>query len=270
MKIYSWDNIKSDLEKGLLIPGFEDGCGISIGSFDGLHQGHRLLISTLTQRCKEMNLLSGVISFTRPLPSFKHSSDYQGDLTTLNQRLKLFENAGLDFAVIVDFNEDFASLTGVEFFKLLVASFNLKYITEGVDFRCGYKGATDISAIKYFADDRAIKYDFVEPVYYKPGTDEEERISSSYIRTMVQKRFLSTVEELLVRPYSIELKVQSIDDGKIKIPLNQITQALPPEGVYHCRMEQTEVRLEITSHMLILEVPQSSKTVLNQVIELVL
>lgn len=268
MKIFYWNEIKSDLDKGLLIPFFKNGCGISIGSFDGLHQGHRVLISTLIEGCKKDNLLSGVVSFTRPLPSFKHAQDYQGDLTTLNQRLKLFEQAGLDFAIIVDFNEDFAALKGVEFFNLLITSCNMKYIAEGVDFRCGYKGSTDISAIKYFAENNSIKYNFVEPVYYRSGTSEEERISSSYIRTMVLKRFLSTAEQLLTRPYSIEIRFES---EKLQIPLSQIKQAVPPQGVYPARINGKEVRLEVTSDALKFEFADDSlQTPLNENIEVVL
>lgn len=268
MKIYKWNEIKDDLDSKRLIEGFEKGSGISIGSFDGLHQGHRVLLSSLVSGCKKENLLSGVVSFTRPLPSFKHSADYQGDLTTLNQRLKLFESAGIDFAIIVDFNEQFAAIKGVDFLSLLSASFNMKYIAEGVDFRCGYKGSTDISAIKYFADSNGIKYDFVEPVYYRPGTDEEERISSSYIRTMVLKRFLTTAEELLERPYSLEVEFKSPD---LKIAKAEIKQAVPPCGVYHAKYNDKEVRLEITETELQFKFEDSSfNAPLNESIEIML
>jgi FAD synthase len=60
--------------------------GISIGSFDGLHKGHRVLLNSLVQNCKKNNLKSGVVTFYRPLPSIKHSSDYAGDISTLQQR----------------------------------------------------------------------------------------------------------------------------------------------------------------------------------------
>lgn len=268
MEIFNWNDIKDSLFSSNLIAGFENGSGISIGSFDGLHQGHRLLISTLVEHCKSMGIKSGVVSFTRPLPSYKHAEDYQGDLTTLNQRLKLFTEAGLDFAIIVDFTKDFSELKGVEFLQLLVNSFNMKFIAEGVDFRCGYKGSTDISAIKYFADQSLVKYEFVEPVYYRPGTDEEERISSSYIRNMVLKRFLSTAEELLERPYSLELEFNS---DQMKIPLTEIKQAVPPSGVYQAKINGQSVRVEITDTDLTVSGTDAAfKPILNENIEVVL
>lgn len=268
MKVFYWEEIKNDLTDGLKIPFFMNGCGISIGSFDGLHQGHRVLLSTLIDNCRNENILSGVISFTRPLPSLKHASDYQGDLTTLNQRLRLFEKAGLDFAIIVNFDESFAALSGVQFLTMLVNSCNMKYIAEGVDFRCGYKGSTDITAIKYFADSNNIKYSFVEPVYYRQGTDEEERISSSYIRTMVLKRFLTTAEELLLRPYSLEVKFEG---ERTVLSKSEIKQVLPPAGIYSARINDKEVRLEITEKELQFQfIDDYDKTLLNELVEVVL
>ncbi|MCR5386154.1 MAG: hypothetical protein K6E69_03445 [Treponema sp.] len=243
MKIFDWEQIKRDIENDYTQSFFKTGCGISIGSFDGLHKGHRLLLTTLVENCKKDKILSGVVSFKRPLPSVKHSDDYKGDLSTLNQRLKLFENLGIDFAIIVDFDETFASLKGIEFLQMLVNSCNMKYIAEGIDFRCGYKGSTDASSIKYFAENNNIKFDFVENVYYDNGT-EKERISSSYIRSIILKRFFSKAQDLLERPYSLEIQMQN--DGYV-FPKENILQAIPPEGVYQCLINGTRTRVEITS-----------------------
>lgn len=252
MKVFSWDEILKSLTEKKRDPFFDRGSGISIGSFDGLHQGHRLLLTTLNRHCKKFGLLAGAFSFVRPLPSFKHSEDYQGDLTTLDQRLSLFEQLGLDFVIIADFTQDFASRTGVEFLQLLSDACNMQYIAEGIDFRCGYKGSTDATAIKYYSDNNNIKYDFVEPVFFKPGTDEEERISSSYIRTMILKRFLSTANELLTRPYSLELSgLMLTENGTYVCFTDEIKQALPPVGAYQCKCAQSEVRVEITEDRIV-------------------
>ena len=50
---------------------FKQGCGISTGSFDGLHLGHRFLLNKLVEECKSQGLASGVITFKRPLPALK-------------------------------------------------------------------------------------------------------------------------------------------------------------------------------------------------------
>lgn len=252
MKIYFWKDIFENphfAEADFFAPG----CGITVGSFDGIHQGHSLLLKTLVNNCEKKGFLKGVVTFTRPLPSIKHSADYAGDVSTLNQRMKLLEAYGIDFVIISDFEQSFSELSGVQFFTKLIERCNLKLIAEGVDFRCGYKGATDASAIRYFAEDNGLESFFVEPVFYKPGTDEEERISSSYIRQMIKKGFLATVEELLKRKYELDFTATEVYDGIID--RKSVLQVLPPEGVYHCKNEMGEpVRVEISGKNIKLDI----------------
>lgn len=255
MKIFTWNEIKDDIERDYSKSFFKQGSGISIGSFDGLHKGHRVLLNTLVDYCRKNKLLSGVVSFSRPLPSVKHKEDYQGDISTLDQRLKLFESLGIDFAIIVDFDDDFASIKGIEFLQMLVNGCNMKYLAEGIDFRCGHLGSTDASSIKLFAENNNVKYDFVDPVFYNNGT-EEDRISSSYIRSMVLKRFFSTAEELLERPYSIQIPVNT--EGQV-FSREITSQAIPPEGAYRCMLDGEEIRVEITENDIICHFTDSQK-----------
>ena len=198
------------------------------------------LLSELKDRCKAKGLFAGVVTFSRPLPGIKHSSDYKGDLSTLNQRLALFEELGIDFAIIVDFDDSFASMMGADFLNILLNVCNMELIAEGIDFRCGYKGATDAQAIRYWAEKNKIEAIFVDPVYFHAGTEDEERISSSYIRTMLSKGFFMTAQELLERPY--ELDIAAIR----RLAPEKTPQLLPPDGLYRTENEKGElVRLEI-------------------------
>lgn len=60
MKIFSWNEIEKILESDYSHPYFKNGSGISIGSFDGIHKGHKLLLTTLIEKCRDLHLLSGV------------------------------------------------------------------------------------------------------------------------------------------------------------------------------------------------------------------
>lgn len=240
MKIFHWNDLLKDNSHA---PYFAKGCGISIGSFDGLHKGHRLLLSSLIQGCKSQNLLKGIFTFPRPLPSIKYSGDYLGDICTLKQRLLFFEELGIDFVIIADFDNEFAQKTGIEFLSTLCDICNMKLLAEGVDFRCGYKGATDVQAIKYFAENNDLKTIFVDPVFYNDGSGVE-RVSSSYIRQMIKDGFLSTVEELLDRPYELDIS----DFNQTKINKKNILQVLPPEKIYHCNKKDKDIRVEITDN----------------------
>jgi len=263
MQIFTWNDIADYLNTGIPHPYFEKGTGISVGSFDGLHLGHRALLECLVKNCKERNLSPGVISFKKPLPAIKHKEDYAGDVSTLNQRLEIFEELGIEFAIIIDFDESFATLLGTDFLNILINGCNMQFIAEGVDFRFGYKGATDVSALKYFAQQNNIGTAFVEQVIFNEGNSEEERVSSSCIRTMVQKGFFATVEQLLVRPYEIEIDVQKLEKEKDLYQINKksITQVLPPDGVYTCKNEKGDnIRLKIKDDRLSLS-EESSKII---------
>ena len=238
MKVFSWSDILNILNSGAEEPFFKKGSGISVGSFDGLHSGHRVLLKRLVNKCALDEYVPGVVTFSRPLPSVKHAFDYSGDISTLNQRLKLFEELGIQFVIIVDFDDSFASMLGSDFLNVLVNVCNMQLLGEGIDFRCGYKGATDVQAIKYWAEKNNIETFFVDSVYYKEGSALEERISSSYIRKMIQKGFFTTVAELLERPYELDFSILN--------NAGQFTQVLPADGVYRVKSENNEdIRLEI-------------------------
>ena len=83
MKIFTWNDILKSLDTGSNDSFFKERCGISVGSFDGLHLGHRKLLSTLIEDCNKNHLKKGVVSFSRPLPSLKHSKDYSGYISSL-------------------------------------------------------------------------------------------------------------------------------------------------------------------------------------------
>ena len=208
MKTFFWNDIKNS--DGLTL--FPEGTGISVGCFDGIHLGHRTLLKALVEECTSRKLTPLIITFSKPLPGIKHTEDYMGDLCTLKQRLELFEQLGVNNVVIVDFDDDFAHIPGTEFLLMLKKCCNMRFIAEGIDFRCGYKGATDNQAIKYFCQQNDVGLRFVNPVYFREGTDEEERVSSSFIRQMIKKGFFSTVNELLARPYELRLEDVAVND----------------------------------------------------------
>ena len=259
MKLFTWNDILSILN-GDTNADFLGGVktGISVGSFDGLHKGHRKLLGELLTAGRARGLACGVLTFSRPLPGIKHSGDYMGDLTTLDQRLKLFEELGLDFAIVVDFDDSFSSMMGADFLNILLNVCNMELLAEGIDFRCGFKGATDAQAIRYWAEKNGVETVFVDPVYFKEGTDEEERISSSYIRKMLSRGFFTTAQELLERPY--ELDIAAIR----RAASEKSTQLLPPDGLYRTENEKGElVRLEIKDGKIV-DLPECDKVVFNQ------
>lgn len=221
MQIFHWKEIQKLFENKHQLFADEDfSSGISVGSFDGIHLGHSLLIKNLKKSADKSGLKTGIVTFSRPLPSLKFSSTYKGDITTLQQRLQIFDKNGIDFVILVDFSDSFASLSGDVFFEILKKVCNLKYLVEGVDFRCGYKGAFDAASIKSWCENNKVAVDFIKPVIYKSESEGEIRISSSYIRSKIADGDFFTVNQLLDRCYELEL------------PVENSVQILPRDGFY--------------------------------------
>jgi len=245
MKLYTWNDILSILngDKNNDFCGGER-TGISTGCFDGLHKGHRRLISELVKGCRKKKLLPGIVTFKRPLPGIKHSNDYKGDLMTLNQRLSVFEELGIEFVIIVNFDDSFSSMMGADYLNILANVCNMELLAEGIDFRCGYKGAMDAQAIKYWAKQNKVECLFVDPVYCFEASSEEERISSSYIRNMLSKGFFTSANQLMEAPYALD--IEEIRKNQNETGLASTNQILPPDGIYRTESEKGDlVRLEI-------------------------
>ena len=241
MQVLSWND--SDFPQFL---GKET--AVTIGSFDGLHKGHRMLVDTLTRISAEKHYVPAVITFTRPLPAIKHAGDYAGDISSLPQRLALFEQLGIESVILVDFTEQFAALSGEDFLTRLVESMNMKCLVEGFDFHCGYKGKTTRKEIEAWAAAAHVETHFVPPVYCKTKDGKTARISSSFIRHMILDGDFSAAAELLTRTYELDLA----EIRRAAATNSAFTQLLPPDGSYRALSESSEpISIEIKAGKLI-------------------
>ena len=120
MKIFYWQEILS----GKFADFFENGCALTVGSFDGPHNGHKILFSDVISFAKSHNILKGIITFSQSISKIKHRDEFPGNITTLHQRLSFFEKKSFDFVVIIDFTENFSKISGADFFTILSASFS--------------------------------------------------------------------------------------------------------------------------------------------------
>jgi riboflavin kinase/FMN adenylyltransferase len=120
----------------------------TVGMFDGVHRGHRLLFERVFEDAKTLNARSAVVTFD-PHPLEVLAPDKAPCmLTTLEQRLRLFEEAGFDVALVLPFNRELAELSPEQFAKAaLVDELNVRKILVGADFRFGHDRAGDIGTL---------------------------------------------------------------------------------------------------------------------------
>ena len=222
-----------------------NGCVLSIGNFDGVHLGHQQILARLINKSIELGLPSVVMLF-EPQPR-EFFAKKTGDLTACNvparlmrlrDKLKYLEKSGVDFVLCVRFSERFAKLTAEEFIQdLLVKQLKVRYLSVGDDFRFGAKRVGDYHTLQ----EAGKTFDFTVEESHTHSF-EQDRISSSLIRELLQKDKLALVKKLLGKPYSVAGRVahgnklgRTIGFPTANIMLNRLV--VPIHGVYAVKVE---------------------------------
>lgn len=176
-----------------------EGCVATIGNFDGVHLGHRMILERLRARGKALGVPSCVIIFEpQPLEYFR-PEQAPIRLTRLRDKLELFAEAGVDQVLCIAFNRRFQQLSADDFVrKVLVQALNIKHLQVGDDFRFGCDRSGDYA----FLQQAGVEHGFsVEPT--QTVTLNQQRVSSTLIRETLAAGDFATAAQLLGRPYSI-------------------------------------------------------------------
>jgi len=209
---------------------------VTIGVFDGVHQGHIFLLDTLVSRARETGGESVVITF-EPHPRIVLSSNKKNIsfLSTPEEKKKLLERSGIDHLVIIHFTKSFSRMRACDFVeKVLVAETGTRYLIIGHDHHFGYRGEGDYNTI----ENCAVSAGFM--VEQLTGyTTDEVMISSSAIRNALMLGRIEEANRWLGYNYSLKGKVvggRKIG-RKIGYPTANIRpgdkyKLIPADGVY--------------------------------------
>ncbi len=126
---------------------------ITIGTFDGVHIGHRKILERLTNNAKSLNLKSTVLTFfPHPRVVLQKDADIKL-LNTIEEKIKILQNTGLDILIIHPFDKEFSRLTATDFVRdILVNSLNTKKIIIGYDHRFGRNRNANINDLIAFGN----------------------------------------------------------------------------------------------------------------------
>ena len=235
MDVFSWDDILHGAA------GIKPRTtALTVGGFDGPHEGHRALCLSVIQSAQKRHLQSAVVTFKRSPRSFKQKADYSGDISSLRLRLKVFEQWGFSFAVVIDFSIDFSKIKGIDFLRILAERCGMRFFSVGETFRCGYQNDVGKEEIDAFAAENGI--DFVP---LRSMEQNGQCISSSAVRKAVVLGDLERAKLLLGRPFEIDCMqfCQNTGDGGIVLTdgkalpdgsgaLKKNVKLLPPCGTY--------------------------------------
>ena len=208
---------------------------VTIGTFDGLHQGHQKIFSRLINSAKTKNLSSVILTFfPHPRIILNKYNDIKM-IDTLDEKILHLDKIGIDSLIIHPFDKDFSLLTANQFIKeFLVDQLKIKHIIIGYDHRFGKGREASVTDLKNYSND----LDFtVEEI--KAQEIEKITISSTKIRNSINEGDLITAQKYLGRYFKLTGKVVKGDGlGKrINYPTANIFieenyKIIPKDGVY--------------------------------------
>ena len=177
---------------------------ILIGNFDGVHLGHQKLFKLAQSYKKKYNLKIGVINFN-PMPKmFFNQSLKNFRLSSITQKLNLLDSQGIDFIVTKKFDKAFSKTKSINFIRnILSKKLNARFIFVSNNFRFGNKREGDVKLL--IKNENFFNYKVVKP---KPLIIDKKIVSSSLIRSYLEKGMLEKVNKFLNRKWSIEGIVQ--------------------------------------------------------------
>ncbi len=208
----------------------------TIGVYDGVHRGHHRVIADLRDRAAAHDLVATVVTFREHPVTVLAPERVPPQLTTLEQKLELFRDLGVDQVALLEFDDGLRHLSPDDFVeRILVSGLDVAHVAVGEDFRFGYQQQGNVERLGTLG----VRHDFsVTPVTL---VGDEQPFSATGIRVALAGGDLATVEAQLGRRFQIRGVVVHGDGRGRQIGFATANlelhphQALPAHGVYAVR-----------------------------------
>ncbi|WP_127793060.1 bifunctional riboflavin kinase/FAD synthetase [Agromyces sp. LHK192] len=155
---------------------------VTIGKFDGVHQGHREIIGRLRRIADAEGLVAAVATFDRNPLALLAPDKCPDPLVSVRQKLELLATTGVDAALLLPFDRALASLPAEEFVeRVLVDALHAKAVLVGSDFRYGARAAGDVALLVELGERHGFTVEVVDDVM----PDGQRRVSSTWVRDLL-------------------------------------------------------------------------------------
>lgn len=209
---------------------------ITIGTFDGVHLGHQMLIRQMNSLAKNVNGQSVIFTFY-PHPRLVLSNRHQNLrlITTLDEKIQQLEKAGVDHLIVFPFDKQFSELTYTDFIEnILLKKLNLHTLFVGYDHKLGRNREGTYQNILALANKKQFNVEKTDTFSLN-----NEKISSSKIRTALQNGDIEKANQYLGYTFQIKGRVargnqigQKLGYPTANIEANDIHKLIPQMGVY--------------------------------------
>ncbi len=212
-----------------------DGTWLTIGSFDGVHRGHRAILRKLVAGAHAAGAPAAVLTFHPHPATVLRGRSGPFYLTTPAERAELLAGLGVDVVITQLFDRQLAAQSAREFVERLVGRLGMRHLYIGQDFALGRGREGDLPALRRLGKELGFVVNVMRPIRL-----EGQVVSSSRIRSALAEGDLRTVQRLLGRSYTVDGEVVT-GDGRgrtIGIPTANLNiwegRLLPKVGVYAC------------------------------------
>jgi riboflavin kinase/FMN adenylyltransferase len=208
---------------------------VTIGKFDGVHQGHRAVIDRIRSIAESDGLKAVVVTFDRNPLALLAPEKCPDALVSVRQKLELLATTGVDATLLLPFDRALASVPATEFVeRVLVDGLNAKAVLVGSDFRYGARGAGDVDLLV----DLGAKFGFSVEVVDDVRPAGERRVSSTWIRELLAEGDVRQATRLLGHAPTVSgIVVHGAARGReLGFPTANLTPEseglIPADGVY--------------------------------------
>ena len=215
---------------------------LALGTFDGVHRGHRELLETGIDYAREFGIQLRACTFDRhPLEIIRPEAAPKV-LTTVAEKAELMAQVGVDEMQLIPFRRETADMEPEDFLEMLRRMVDLRAVVAGWNYTFGRGGRGDADMLRRDGEKHGYDVLILPPVTAENGTV----LSSTVIRERIEQGLIPEAEEMLGHGYQLKGRVR---DGKhlgrrIGVPTANVAvsprKQLPAFGVYPCFMETAE------------------------------
>ncbi|MHA4817405.1 bifunctional riboflavin kinase/FAD synthetase [Streptomyces aculeolatus] len=211
---------------------------VTIGSFDGVHRGHQLIIGRTVERARELGVQSVVVTFDPHPTEVVRPGSHPPLLAAHHRRAELMADLGVDALLILPFTAEFSKLSPADFVvKVLVDKLHAQCVVEGPNFRFGHKAAGDVAFLASLGGTYDYAVDVVD-LQVSGTAGGGEPFSSTLARRLIAEGDVAGAAEVLGRPHRVEgIVVRGAQRGReLGFPTANLETlphtAVPADGVY--------------------------------------
>ncbi|GAA0428307.1 bifunctional riboflavin kinase/FAD synthetase [Streptomyces luteireticuli] len=213
---------------------------VTIGSYDGVHRGHQVIIGRAVERARELGVPSVVVTFDPHPMEVVRPGSHPPLLAPHHRRAELLAELGVDAVLVLPFTAEFSKLPAADFVvKVLVDKLHAKLVVEGPNFRFGHRAAGDVALLEKLGGTYDYGVEVVGLELSGAGEDGDALpFSSTLTRRLVAEGDVEGALKVLGHPHRVEgIVVRGAQRGReLGFPTANLETlphtAIPADGVY--------------------------------------